>query len=41
MNDHNNDEDFNPIGTVWLLAIFFVAIIGFWLYAYVEMLAGA
>ena len=41
MDDHNHDEDFNPIGTVWILIIFFLAIIGFWAYAYFEMILGA
>jgi len=39
--DHNEEEDFNPIGTVWVLAIFFLMIIAFWGYAYIEMILGA
>ncbi len=35
MSDH---EDFNPIGTVWILVLFFLSIIFFWGYAYIEML---
>lgn len=41
MDDHNNDDDFNPIGTAWILAGFLVMLIGFWGYAYIEMLLGA
>lgn len=38
MSDHNNDDDFNPIGTAWIMVIFFFLIIGFWGYAYLEMM---
>jgi len=41
MADHNPDEEFNPIGTVWILVFYVIAIIGFWLYAYIEMLSGS
>ncbi len=41
MADPNHDQEFNPIGTVWILAIYVLAIIGFWLYAYIEMLSGS
>lgn len=33
-----HNEDFNPIGTVWILVLFFLGIIFFWGYAYIEML---
>ncbi len=41
MTNHQNDEDFNPIGTLWVLALYILIIIGFWGYAYFEMLRGA
>lgn len=34
----SHDEDFNPIGTVWILVLFFLGILFFWGYAYIEML---
>lgn len=37
MSDPNHNEDFNPIGTVWVLVGFFLLIIFFWGYAYLEM----
>ena len=36
--EHNDDEDFNPIGTLWVLAGFVLLIIAFWGYAYFEMI---
>jgi len=41
MTEHHDDEDFNPIGTLWVLAIYILVIIAFWGYAYIEMLRGA
>lgn len=38
MDEQNHDEEFNPIGTVWILIIFFLLIIAFWGYAYLELL---
>lgn len=40
-DDHNEDEDFNPIGTVWVLVGYLFLIIAFWGYAYIEMVLGS
>jgi len=39
--ERNLDEKFTPVGTAWILAIYFLLIIAFWGLAYLEMLLGA
>ena len=38
---HNEEEDFNPIGTVYVLVVYMALIALFWGYAYLEMLLGS
>lgn len=40
-DDHNEEEEFNPIGTIWLLVGYLILIIAFWGYAYLEMVLGS
>ena len=39
-DEFDEEEDFNPIGTIWVLVGFVLLIIAFWGYAYFEMIQG-
>lgn len=35
---HHDEDEFNPVGTAWIMAGFIVLIVLFWGWAYLEML---